>query len=239
MRIALLYLRVLVRADPALPMVTPYEKGHERFLRTYKEFRPKIPHDLIVVNCGKHDVFSAFDDLTFAYMYYDGLGSDCGTYQAVASRLDYDFVLCLNTLAYFWRDNWLEPFIYAAEKHGKGVYAPTASYERNPHLRTPCIGFHPEVIRKYPHVTDTRERCIRFESGEDNFTQWAASAGYPTLMVTADGIYKKEDWRKPPNIFRRGDQSNVLVFDRHTLVYAEASPEEKAKLERAADGTTG
>jgi hypothetical protein len=44
------------------------------------------------------------------------------------------------------------------------------------------------------------------------------------------------DWRKPPNIFRRGDQSNCLLFDHHCDTYAAASQEERARLEAMADG---
>jgi hypothetical protein len=238
MRVAVLYLRVLAKAEPGLPMLFPYDIGHTRFLSSYKRFRPTIPHDLIVVNCGKHDEFSDFDDVVFAYAYYDGLGSDCGTYQAVASVLDYDFVLCCNTLAYFWRHNWLEPIVKAFEKHGKGIYGVTGSYEHHPHLRTPCIGVSPEVLRAYPHKIDTRQKCIGFESGEDNLTLWAERCHYPTLLVTAEsGVLGHNDWRKPANIFRRGNQSNCLVWDRHTLVYAEADADTKKALEHAADGT--
>jgi hypothetical protein len=43
-------------------------------------------------------------------------------------------------------------------------------------------------------------------------------------------------WRKPENIFRRGDQSNLLVWDRHTEIFAKASEEERAKLAKLSDG---
>ncbi len=236
MKIAVLYVRVLVRADPKAPMHFPYEKAHERFLATYKQFRPKIPHDLIVVNCGSHDDYTPFDDVVDRYFYYDGFGWDCGTYQAIVPSLEYDLVLCLNTISYFWRDNWLEPFVAAFDKHGKGVYGATGSYESHPHLRTPSIAVSPKLLREYPLLVTSRKSCIQFESGPTNFTLWAESAGYPTMMVAADGVYSKADWRKPENVFRKGSQHNCLIWDRHTLLWQEADDGLKARLTKAADG---
>lgn len=236
MKLAVLYVRVLVRVNPSAPMHFPYDKAHTRFLETYKQFRPKTPHDLIVVNCGQHDSFTPFDDVVNTYLYYDGHGWDCGTYQAVVPALEYDLVLCLNTIAYFWRDGWLEPFAAAFEQHGPGVYGATGSYESHPHLRTPSIAVSPKLLREYPLLVTSRTACVQFESGPTNFTLWAENAGYPTMMVAADGVYKREDWRKPGNVFRRGDQSNCLIWDRHTLLWAEADTALKDRLTRAADG---
>jgi hypothetical protein len=39
------------------------------------------------------------------------------------------------------------------------------------------------------------------------------------MMVTWDGEWRRKDWRTPQNIFRRGDQSNLLVCDHHTEIY--------------------
>lgn len=235
--ITILYLRIITRAEPGLPMPFPYEWGHRRWLSTYKQFRPAIPHKVVVVNCGSHSDFDAeFDEVAHHYNYYDGLGSDCGTFQAIGRTLESDLCVACNTLAYFWRPNWLEPIAEAFQKHGKGVYGITASFEGHPHLRTPCIAFAPEVMRKYPHICDTRNKAIDFESGRANFSLWAQDSGYQSLLVTADGaVHQQHDWRKPANIFRRGDQTNCLVWDRHTLVYAEAKEPERAKLAQAAD----
>ena len=74
-----------------------------------------------------------------------------------------------------------------------------------------------------------------FESGANSITSWADRAGYPTVLVTVDGRYFKGNWRKPANIFRRGDQSNMLIHDRHTQLLENASPEEKRKLSLDAD----
>lgn len=237
MKIAVLYLKITRRVE-TYPIATPYEVGHKRFYNAYREFTPTIPHDLIIVRCGATEGATDFDAIATHYMRFDGYGSDCATYHAVVRVLDYDLVVCMNTLAYPWRPFWLQPFVEAFKTHGKGVYGATASYESHPHLRTPCIAFHPDIIREYPFRTINREDSVQFESGANNISAWAFRIGYPVVLVTVDGRYFLGDWRKPKNIFRRGDQSNCLIWDRHTDLYRDADPITKQHLAYAADTLT-
>lgn len=234
MKIAVLYLKICRRIEK-FPISTPYEVGHKRFYDGYRKFKPAIPHDLIIVRCGSTEGATDFDAIATHYLRFDGWGSDCAAYQAVLRVLDYDLVLCMNTLAFPWRLEWLEPFVEAFKLHGHGIYGATASYERNPHLRTPAIAICPDVMRDYPFNTTNRSDSVEFESGFNSITLWAERNGYPTILVTADGRYYRGDWRKPENIFRRGDQSNCLLWDRHTQIYADATPEEKTALAKRAD----
>jgi hypothetical protein len=55
-------------------------------------------------------------------------------------------------------------------------------------------------------------------------------------MVTWDGVYPKSDWRSPVNIFRRGDQTNLIAWDKHSKAYAQATPGQRKELENQADG---
>jgi hypothetical protein len=50
------------------------------------------------------------------------------------------------------------------------------------------------------------------------------------VLVTWDGFYLRDEWRKAPNIFRRGDQSNCLMFDRHHEIYEASTPQQKIRL---------
>lgn len=236
MKIVLVYLRIVSRVQPTLPMIYDYSSGEHRFLETYRKFLPKIPHDLLVVNCGHHNEFIPWDSLVTSYAYYDGFGSDCGTYQFIGKTLDCDLVICCNTIVHFWREGWMEPFVMARTKYGPGVYGPTASFENHPHLRTPCIAFEPSIMRRYPHVCDSRQKAVSFESGSDNFSLWASKQGIPSILVLRGGFREIKDWRRDENIFRRGDQSNCLVWDRHTEVWAKAGPQEKRLLSQSADG---
>ncbi len=235
MKLAVLYLKIVERKD-SFPIITPYSVGHKRFYEGYRQFKPVIPHDLIVVRCGGTEGATDFDAISTHYLRFDGLGGDCATYQHVVRILDYDLVLCLNTLAYPWRHGWLDPFVDAMEVHGKGVYGATASYETHPHLRTPAIAFHPDVIREYPFSTTNRSDSCRFEASGNSISAWAERSGYPVILVAACGRYFRGDWRKGENIFRRGDQSNCLIRDRHTDIYDCAGQSEREKLERSANG---
>lgn len=235
MNVALLYLRIVKKFDQAHPEHKSYEESSKRFLRTYIQFKPKIPHRLIVVNCGHERHDGMFDSVATDYMTYSGGGYDCGTYQAIGARLDSDFVVGLNTHTYFWKSDWLEPFVNAVETHGPGVYGATASYENHPHLRTPCIAFTPAIIREYPSLVDSREKAAWFESGPNNFSIWATLRGFPSLLVSGSGVYQRDAWRTPNDIFRRGNQSNCLVKDRHTDIWDAAQKIEKEHLSKFAD----
>jgi hypothetical protein len=54
--------------------------------------------------------------------------------------------------------------------------------------------------------------------------------------VTWDGDYDLPEWRKPDNIFRRGDQSNLIVRDRHADAYEVSTEAGKRVLEVLANG---
>ena len=238
--IIILYTNIVKRSNPEESPASYYEAPTRRFFETYREFKPVISHRLGVVNCGVHegDFFNAYpaDEQYF----YTGTGWDVGTYQAISKTLDCDLVVCFNSFVHFWRANWLEPIAEAYSKYGAGVYGFSGSFENSPHLRTCAICFNPEVIRKYPHLIDSRRKSLDFESFDRNlnFSLWALENQFPVLLVTASEVCQIQQWRTPPNIFRRGDQSNVLVWDRHTEIYAKASDEEKRILEQSADGPT-
>lgn len=234
MKLAVLYLKIVRRIE-TFTIATPYKVGHLRFFENYRKFQPAIPHDLIIVRCGGTEGATDFDSIATHYLRFDGWGSDCAAYQHVVSVLDYDLVLCLNTLAYPWRLGWLEPFVDAFKRHGKGVYGATASYEVHPHLRTPAIAFSPDVIRAYPFPTLNRSDSNRFEAGQNSISAWAERNGFEVILVTPNGRYRRPDWRKGGNIFRRGDQSNCLIRDRHLDLYDIATPDEKARTAAMAD----
>jgi len=238
MKVTLLYLRVLGKSDDLAPEPSYYAPYTDRFQRTYKQFKPAIEHELIIANCGgkPQEGDHSFEDISTRFVGHFGPAWDIGAYQTLVPKIESDLVLCMATPVYFWRENWLEPIVAASNKHGAGAYAPMASYETAPHLRTGCFAVHPKLMRDYPKVIDTRDKCCDFESRDGNFSLWAIGNGYPVLMVTENECYEKSDWRKPDNIFRRGDQSNCLTWDRHNDIYFSASDEEKAYLAQSANG---
>lgn len=236
MKVVLLYLRIIQKSDPNYVVPKDYNTSSKRFLSTYQHYKPTIPHELVVVNCGSETHDGMFDGVASRYETDMGGGFDCGSYQHIGGRQSCDLVVGLNTHTYFWRNGWLEPFVKCAEKCGPGVYGASGSYEINPHLRTPCIAFSPEVMQKYPHQCLTRHDAGQFEFGTDNFSLWADRAEYPVCLVTEHACYDIFSWRKPKNGFRSGNQKDCLVFDRHTELWAKADGNEKVRLTRIANG---
>jgi hypothetical protein len=235
MNIVLLYLRILKKSDPKYPEQTSYAGSAIRFLASYREHKPTVKHKLVIVDCGDSHKDNMFDEIADDYARYDGGGYDCGTYQAVGGPMKCDMVVGMNTHVHFTDARWLERFVRAFKLFGPGVYGTSGSFERYPHLRTPCIAFAPEIMRRYSLVADCRNSAALFESGPGNLSLAMHQLGVPSKMVTWDGIYGLEDWRMPPNIFRRGDQSNCIVRDRHMDIFEYASPADKLTLSRKAD----
>ncbi len=175
------------------------------------------------------------------YLRYDGGGWDCGAWQFSGKNIDADLLVCFNSSTHITGGLWLSHFVDAVETHGDGLYGPLCSYEVFPHVRTPCMIFQPHVINDYPNQVNSREDTFRFEclnwpDGTPHFTQWVKNKGLKTMLVTWDGAYDQPDWRKPPNIFRRGDQSNLIVKDRHADTYEDWDTDGKVMLEKLADG---
>lgn len=242
MKVSLVYLHILSSSDPISRPVEFYKPFTERFAKTFQQFRPSIPHELYlhVVFCGRGPTAADYNPLRAtnpnAYHTYRGTGWDIGAYQHVAKEIDSDFIVFLATPLYFWKHGWLERLVAAREHFGDGLYGPMASFENNPHIRSTCFGCSPALMATWPVLVDSRDKCAEFESWGRNFSLHVIEAGKPCKMVTWDNCYDKEDWRKPANIFRRGDQSNCPVWDRHTDIYRDASEEDKRKLEAMADG---
>lgn len=239
MKIELLYLKLQSSSDLNAPLPDDFDLIHQRFVDSYLKFKPTIAHDLTVVLCnGEKDetAMRIFANVDCTFTYYNGGGWDIGAYQAIGKSKDCDLLVCCNSQVHFWKEGWLDRLVEAFERHGLGVYSPMASYEASPHLRTSCIAFSPRIMREYPHLIDSRAEACFFEHGAWNFSEWAEQQGYPVMMVTWDAEYPRKLWRVPPNIFRRGDQSNCLVWDRHTKIYNDADPVQKASLKILADG---
>lgn len=215
-----------------------YRHGEQRLLDSYLKFDAGHPHDLVIIDrCGDSP-----NDVEFArHVRYDLGGWDCGAWQWASKNIESDLLFCLNSSCYITGDGWLKRFVDAVETHGMGLYGPLTSYEVVPHIRTPCFVFHPDVMKDYPMEVETRENTYQFESmgwpnGVPNFTQWVRKKGLPTVLVTWDGEYDLWQWRTPSNIFRRGDQSNLIIKDRHVEAYEISDEENKRKLEGLADG---
>jgi hypothetical protein len=218
--------------DPA------YEQHSREFVETYLQFPPGIEHELVVGTVGgdanawarSREIFGRLNCL---FKSEPPEGWDITHHQSIAKTLDCDFAVFCTSRTYFWRAGWLKRLVEARLQLGEGLYGSVGSYEVNPHIRTVLFGCNPQALRDFPHLVDTRQKAGWFEAGKWNFTGRFNGRAY---MVTWNNVYLQPDWRTPPNIFRRGDQSNMLAWDKHSKIYAEASPAQKKELEKQADG---
>jgi glycosyltransferase involved in cell wall biosynthesis len=224
-----------------------YGASARRFSETYQLFPPDAEHELLVMCCNgppTERVQSLFRDIPTKFETYCGGGWDCGAAQEAAKIADCDFLVCANARVYFSRPGWLRRFVDARVEHGEGLYGATASYESlpytpgefNPHIRTSFYGCNPSTFRQFPFRIESREDCFTFESGAWNFTRWFEERGEPSLMVTWDGCYEKQNFRAAPNVFRKGDQTNLIIQDGHTEMYELADVQQRAELELRANG---
>ncbi len=233
MKVSVVFVRVVTKPE--------YDHMAQRWLESYRAFQMGYPHELVVINRYADSPDSTFDKYVSKYVRYDGGGWDCGAWQFAGRNIESDLLVCFNSSTYVTGHDWLKRFVDAVEKHGDGLYGPLTSYEVMPHVRTPCMIFQPHVINDYPHQVNSREdayrfECLRWPDGTPTFTDWVKNKGQKTMLVTWDGEYDQPDWRKPPNIFRRGDQSNLIVKDRHADTYEDWSADGKEMLEKLADG---
>lgn len=252
MKITLIYLHVVSKSSGDAPAPDWYSSFHRRFAKTYRAYSPGVEHTLRIVFCGHcgsdadEKLYSTLNCGRVEFSTYTGTGWDIGAYQSTVKDLNSDLACCLATPVHFWTAEWLKPLVAAAERYGDGYYGATASFQHLPHIRTSAFLISPKAMRLYPHIIDSREKCfqfesgctsggIPFESGSWGFTDWIISRKRPALLVTRDRCYVKPDWRTAPNIFRRGDQSNCLVWDRHTDLFKEADWTEKCRLSAASD----
>ena len=242
MKVQLIYLKVQGSGDPRINLPPEYNNIHRRFVQTYRQFKPEAKHQLLVISSNGEkdsDTQHTFEGLEADFSYYNGHGRDIGAFQSVTRTLDSDLVICCGSQVYFWREGWLERILEAFNRYGEGVYAPMASFELSPHLRTCCFAYSPKLMRRYPFTIINQMDGYEFEHGTKNFSRWAIEHGYPTMMITWNAEYDLTNWRNPMNIFRRGDQTNCLVWDRHTDLYRDADADEKRNLAIKADGFPG
>lgn len=231
-RIAVLYIRPIVG-------VAEHADAARRFADTYRMHAPGSPHVLHVIFNGEEpdDVARApFEGLECEFRRHDNTGWDIGAFQAACRDIDADMVVCFGAFTYFRRSGWLARMAQVFRDEGPGLYGASATYECGPHVRTAGFWCHPELIRAYPLAVRTYDDRYAFEHGPTSITRLAQMVSVKCLMVTWDGIYSPAEWRSPPNIFRRGDQSNSLYYDRYFDLYDSLDDDGKAHHAALADG---
>ena len=221
--------------------ISQYHEQSARLCSSYRKHKPSTPHRFIVVASGgilPDKAVELYDGIANEVIEYSGAGWAEGAFIAAARHAtDQDLIVCLISSIRFHRDGWLERLVEAKTHFKTGLFGAMGSFEDSAHIRSCAIACSPSLLAAYPHTVESLESAHAFEHDPVNsFTKFAESLGEPPIQVTWDDFCKKEDWRTPRNIFRRGDQSNCLVWDHHCDAYFEADDSDKKMLESRTDG---
>lgn len=226
----------------------------ERFAQSCKKFWPGYKYELVVViNKGKvnAELVELFFGLPVEFITYDGDGMDLGSQQLVAQSGDH-FQVNLTSRMYAHREGWLKRLVEVRETYGPGLYGMTASYEGGKvHICTRGHCYDSKDFREYPTQITSRDQGVFFECGDGCLLEWYQSRKQPYGVVTWDAFWGDgkcyhcgEETAKKlglyfhicTNRFRLGDQSNVLLHDRHTDLFRDADAVEKLRLGRLCIG---
>jgi len=228
MKVELVYLHI--SRDPST--YVPYSK---RFASTYVGFPGDYEHELVVMLCNGNpndkSHVPVFSGIPCRFELYSGGANDISAQQHMARLSKADIIVCMSSLVHFRRRGWLKRLVEEIEKNGEGLYGAMSSYENSPHIRTCFYACNPESFRAYPHSIETRDDSFRFESKDLSFSTWFSNRS-KCMIVCWDGCYLLSESRAPKNVFRKGDQSNCIAFDRHTDIYENSSPSDKLAQEQ-------
>lgn len=217
-----------------------FHRDVREFADSFKKYPPGIDYELWAMCCWGEpidDVRDWFYGIKTKFLpHYSGCESSV-VHRETVEIIDDAFVICFTTRTFFHRAGWLKRLCEAREKYGYGLYGCSTSLEADPHICTRSYALDAQIFRSWPGKITNREDAWILERGDQSLTRWCWSNRLPTVQVLWDSEQANpKDWRKPDNIFRRGNQEQILVWDRHTRVYSEADEEEQKKLEQLTDG---
>ena len=170
------------------------------------------------------------------YFRFSGPGRDVGAVLLASMYFNPGRFLFFGGTTYFQSQASFDILASALTRSPYLLIGPMSSYESRPHLRTCSFGTDSAILNAYPHQNKVLRYVYNFEHSEFSITDWALSNSVDVLMVTKDGSYDRRLWRLPPEIFRRGQQSNCLVLDRHSDIFSSSNEIRRLELSNAADG---
>lgn len=235
-----------------------YENEAHRFVDTYLKHPPLYDNHRVTVVCNQGEPSGLLADklncLSNArFLPHDNTGQDIGGFIAAAKRSQEDLTLFFGSNVYFFRRGWLHRMMEARKRHGMGLYCAQTSFEVTPHFHTTGFWCDRFLIEEYPYSIVTKEDRYDFEHGRANlsmnvpkadqrdqmtFWKYVYRRGYQVLLVTWDGEYQWWDWRLPNNIMRRGSQTNLLHWWKHSDEWFGFTSEQKRHVASSADTNT-
>ncbi len=209
-----------------------YKTLAERFTGTYGVCDPGVKHNTVILCNGyaSPDLKALFSKMpNVEFFLHDNVGWDLGAYMKLAAKLKTGPMFCLASSAHVRKPGWLRKVLDAWNEFGPGIYGTLATYEVRPHICTTGFMIPAELMAAYPlPVTDKHSR-YEFEHGVNSMVNLAIRSGVTVKLVTWDGVYDWPDWRKPENVYCKGDHSNVITFFTHGDSYELGSPQEKLR----------
>jgi hypothetical protein len=205
----------------------PNDQAHEPMAMNYIESMLRNPpgtdhRHLIIcqnrhVRHHMHKQFVRMGDVQ--YIRHDDTGWDIGGYIAAAKHLPNEILMCMGGSTTVRNASWLNRIREAWNKHGPGMYGTLTSNQIRPHFNSTGFLCSAQMLLSYPNTVITGPDRYEFEHGKGSFWWRLNQQGFPTKLVTWCGEYDWPDWRKPPNISCRGDQSNCLTWFRINYNY--------------------
>lgn len=189
-----------------------------------------------------------FNGLNHEPCFYPQDGWDIGAAQWMAHRLPpEDQVVSFSTRSYFHRLGWLRELAQAREKFGPGLYGTSASNQYRKHVCVRSYMLDVKDYQAYPWVINSRALGPCFETGVPythpevgrgvrSLTEFMGGLGRPIKVVRFDGVF---DWKASilmPNGFRSGDQSQLLIWDKHSDIYQESDNHFRRYLQECTKG---
>lgn len=212
-----------------------------RFVTTYHEYPPGIEHDTLIISNGgpiSTNLTILFSNMNSAmFPRENDTGWDISGYIDAAKGpcSGYDMMVCLGESNYFHRSGWLKCLVNAWNGHGPGMYGPYSSNAVRAHLNTTAFSCPPMLLQQYPFKVSTRKDRYEFEHGENSLWRITSKRGMPARLVTWDGVWMPREWRLPPNILWRGNQSNCLMWCNHSDRYVSVDLRTRESWMRSCD----
>lgn len=210
-----------------------------RFTNTLRSFDPGVMYDLVAVCCNADPTDTikfCFRDLPVTFLRYDGAGADLGSQQFVANQMPGCFQVNMTSRCYFHREDWLLQYVTARNVLGPALYGASASWQCGRlHLCTRGHAYDTDDFVKYPHLINSRELGPMFEVFDGCVLRWFEENDRSAYVVHWGKALPKDKWFTEPNRFRNGDQSAMLIWDKHSDIYRDADPEEKERLARESE----
>lgn len=167
----------------------------------------------------------------YGYLSRDGVGlvGATGSYQSIFS--DWLYWVSKKKKRPFYKRLLIRILRHLIAVIYKKIFDPFPNY----HIRTNAFMISRDVMRRLRcNGIYSKLDTYKFESGKDNMTKQVMRMNLDVLVIGKDGAaYEKRDWFRS-NTFWQRDQSNLLIADKQTDIYAHDNLEDKMILSQFA-----